>query len=483
MGNSCAAPKERENDLYVPFPKQGGLRQSQGASPSKDSAEQRSHLDAYSADSAQAVRTAFAPAEPGAPVPLMTVPASGAEDGGSWIGRVFSQKGQEKPILSVGDALAHFYSEKLLPIEAESGFHVFHSPQLPPAYFSARPLILTLGQYSTGKTSFIRHLIENDYPGQQIGPEPTTDRFVAVCHGEEVQKIPGNALVYDQNFPFTPLSAFGNGFLCRLECARVPSSILEGVTFIDTPGVLSGEKQRLKRGYDFEEVIAWFVEHAAMIILFFDAHKLDISDEFKRCIAGLSGSSQKVQILLNKADRMTTQQLMRVHGALMWALGKVVGTPEVARVYVGSFWDEPLDTHELSTLFQQEKEDLYTQIQHLPRSATVQKMNDLSKRARLAKAHALLLDHLRNAMPSLWGRVEQQEELIRKLPATYLEVSRQHNVPLGDFPDVETMQAKLAMQDFTKFVRLDRGKLEKLDALLSTDIPALLRCIPLDDAQ
>jgi len=263
----------------------------------------------------------------------------------------------------------------------------------------------------------------------------------------------------------------------------VPSSILEGVTFIDTPGVLSGEKQRLKRGYDFEEVIAWFVEHAAMIILFFDAHKLDISDEFKRCIAGLSGSSQKVQILLNKADRMTTQQLMRVHGALMWALGKVVGTPEVARVYVGSFWDEPLDTHELSTLFQQEKEDLYTQIQHLPRSATVQKMNDLSKRARLAKAHALLLDHLRNAMPSLWGRVEQQEELIRKLPATYLEVSRQHNVPLGDFPDVETMQAKLAMQDFTKFVRLDRGKLEKLDALLSTDIPALLRCIPLDDAQ
>ena len=35
---------------------------------------------------------------------------------------------------------------------------------------------------------------------------------------------------------------------------------------------------------------------------------------------------------------------MRVYGALMWSLGKVFMTPEVCKVYVGSFNDKPLVT-------------------------------------------------------------------------------------------------------------------------------------------
>merc|ERR1719382_18739 len=112
-------------------------------------------------------------------------------------------------------------------------------------------MVLMMGQYSTGKTTFIRHLLGDDYPGIQIGPEPTTDRFVAVCHGEKAQAIPGHAVIHDQNLPFAPLSSYGNGFLSRMDCAQLPNPILEGVTFVDTPGMLSGDRQRVKRGYDY----------------------------------------------------------------------------------------------------------------------------------------------------------------------------------------------------------------------------------------
>lgn len=117
---------------------------------------------------------------------------------------------------SVSSGLQQLYAEKLLPIERDSDFHHFHLPEIPLAFFASKPLILTVGQYSTGKTTFIQHLIGEEYPTAQIGPEPTTDKFMCICHGEQTQVIPGNALVYDQSLPFVPLSNFGNMFLSKL---------------------------------------------------------------------------------------------------------------------------------------------------------------------------------------------------------------------------------------------------------------------------
>ncbi|OMJ18306.1 EH domain-containing protein 2 [Smittium culicis] len=83
------------------------------------------------------------------------------------------------------------------------------------------------------------------------------------------------------------------------------------MTLIDTPGILSGSKQ-LERGYDFTKVISWFGERADLILILFDSHKLDISDEFKDAISGLKGQEEKCRFVLNKCDQINQQQLMRV---------------------------------------------------------------------------------------------------------------------------------------------------------------------------
>ena len=156
--------------------------------------------------------------------------------------------------------------------------------------------------------------------------------------------------------------------------------ILRNITIIDTPGVLAGEKQRLGRDYDFAEVIKWFAERADMIIVMFDGHKLDISDELKNVLDELKPHNDKLRVLLNKADSIDTQSLLRVYGALMWSLGKVVGTPEACRIYLGSFWDGPMEAAlDNKALLEREKSVLTNSV--FARNAVIRRINELETRA------------------------------------------------------------------------------------------------------
>ncbi|XP_076261510.1 EH domain-containing protein 1-like isoform X2 [Rhynchophorus ferrugineus] len=396
----------------------------------------------------------------------------------SWLSR---DNNKQEIYNNVVEGLKNIYKHKLLPLEEHYHFHDFHSPKLEDSDFDAKPMILLVGQYSTGKTTFIKYLLEREFPGIRIGPEPTTDRFIAVMYDEKEGIIPGNALVVDPKRQFRPLSKFGNSFLNRLQCSLVNSPVLQNISIVDTPGILSGEKQRVDRGYDFTGVLEWFAERVDRIILLFDAHKLDISDEFRRSIEALRGHDDKIRIVLNKADMIDHQQLMRVYGALMWSLGKVLQTPEVARVYIGSFWDQPLRYDVNRRLFEDEEQDLFKDLQSLPRNAALRKLNDLIKRARLAKVHAYIIAELRKEMPSVFGKDSKKKELIKNLGTIYEKLQREHQISMGDFPEVKKMQEVLSNMDFTKFNPLKPKLLEIVDRMLADDISRLMAMIPLEE--
>ncbi|GAB5032966.1 eh domain-containing protein [Nannochloropsis oceanica] len=373
------------------------------------------------------------------------------------------------------DELKRLYRKKVLPLELASKYAQFHSAPLNPADFEAKPMVLLLGQYSVGKTSFIRSLLQHDFPGQRVGPEPTTDRFMAVMHGPEARLVPGHALAMQADKPFRGVAAFGNNFLTKFEAAEVPAPILRNITLIDSPGILSGEKQRLGRDYDYQAVIQWFADRADLIIIMFDAHKLDISDELRVVMDALRIHQDKIRILLNKADQIDSQQLMRIYGALMWSLGKVVNTPEVCRVYIGSFWEHPLKHSQNRYLLEKEKADLLGELGGLPHNAVVRRINELVKRARSVKVHAYLIHYLRKQVPTVFGKSEKQAKLLQTLPREFVACARRYGLPLGDFPDINKFRARLGeVKDLRKFPKLDKAMVYEMDRVFSHDIPKLL---------
>ena len=314
-------------------------------------------------------------------------------------------------------------------------------------------------------------------------------------HGEDDRVIPGHALAMRADKPFSGLQPFGNNFLTKFQGAEIDSPILHNLTLIDSPGVLSGEKQRIGRDYEFTSVVKWrvyeipstvgrargshtrrwlfrrFAERADMIIVMFDAHKLDISDELKNTIDVLRPHYDKIRVLLNKADTIDAQQLLRVYGALMWQLGKVMRTPEVCRVHLGSFWEQPLQHREQSHLLYREKLDLLQELNALPRNAVLRRINELSKRGRYLKVHCYIIHFLRKQMP-YFRKQEKQRALLERLDNQFSMCARRYGLSRGDFPEIAKFRQSLGeVRDISKFPKLDKTLIRDMERMFAHEIP------------
>jgi len=377
----------------------------------------------------------------------------------------------------VTEGLTNMYMKRVRDLEEAFMFPKFHSPLLNPIDFEAKPMVLLVGQYSVGKTSFIRYLLKRDFPGIRIGPEPTTDCFQAIMHGNQERNLPGNAACMDSSKPFKALIRFGMGFMNKFNVAEVPAPILESISFVDTPGILSGEKQRMGREYDFAKIVEWFAYKVDRILLLFDAHKLDISDELRMALDCIKGHDDKVRVILNKADQVSNQQLMRVYGALMWSLGKVFKTPEVLRVYVGSYWDKEYHNDHNAELFDAESADLLSDLKSLPRHSATRKINEFVKRTRRLKVHLLIIQHLR-AQFGWFGKSKTQTKMLSNLGQTFRQIAQKNNLNLSDFPPPNKFRAQIEKIMINKLPKIKKNDIPALNDILEREVPQLMRDLP-----
>ena len=201
-----------------------------------------------------------------------------------------------------------------------------------------KPLVLVIGNYSSGKSTFINELL--DRPVQRTGQAPTDDSFTILTNpaeGESEEEIPGGTIVNDERLPFAPLRPFGERLFSHLRMKKVKSPILENFAIIDTPGMLDSVTEK-DRGYDYLGVVGELARLADLIILMFDPHKAGtIKETYQAIRSTLPGSTGEDRVLyvLNRIDECdNVPDLVRAYGTLCWNLSQMTGRKDIPRLYL-----------------------------------------------------------------------------------------------------------------------------------------------------
>ncbi len=201
-----------------------------------------------------------------------------------------------------------------------------------------KPIVLILGNYSSGKSTFINELLGKEI--QRTGQAPTDDSFTVItAPGPEdtVGEVRGTALVNNDRLPFSSLKSYGEQFLAHFRMKFVESPLLENLVIVDSPGMMDSVTEK-GRGYDFLGVIGDFTRLADLIVLMFDPHKAGTIKEtystIRNTLPGTSGEDRIVFVMSRIDDCDNLADLVRSYGTLCWNLSQMTGRKDIPRIYL-----------------------------------------------------------------------------------------------------------------------------------------------------
>lgn len=113
----------------------------------------------------------------------------------------------------------------------------------------------------------------------------------------------------------------------------------------------------------------------------------------------------QIRIILNKADTVSSQELMRIYGALFWSLAPLINVVEPPRVYIGSFWSKKSQNKENEQLFLDEEKTLIKDMFESMANNLEKKVAYVRQHAVLVRNHAMTVDwflHTFHNQRSMW---------------------------------------------------------------------------------
>jgi hypothetical protein len=95
-------------------------------------------------------------------------------------------------------------------------------------------------------------------------------------------------------------------------------------------------ESRIRLVHGKQSLTQWFASRSDLIVLLFDAHKLDISDEFRAVIQRLKGHADKIRCVLNI---VISAYLCRLCLEGLCSRGRWVDREQHTRCMVMGAWD------------------------------------------------------------------------------------------------------------------------------------------------
>lgn len=225
-------------------------------------------------------------------------------------------------------AIVELRRQNIAPVAAHQRMDLAGEPLL-----TTPPMVLFLGNHSSGKSSLINHLLSRDI--QRTGVAPTDDGFTVLMHGEQQRTFDGSALTSNPSLPFGDLGHFGPGLVQHLQGRTLTADLLKHVLLVDSPGMIDAAGKEAERPYDFPAVVRWFALQADLILLFFDPEKPGTTGETLSVLnESLVGIDHKLRIVMNKMDLFEgIRDFARTYGALCWNLSRSLQTKDMPHIY------------------------------------------------------------------------------------------------------------------------------------------------------
>ena len=319
---------------------------------------------------------------------------------------------RENYINSLRAEMVAMVKDNLTPVAKEYGYS-----EVPlESTIKWRPMVLILGNYSSGKSTLINEFLGADI--QAVGQAPTDDSFTIITYDEAIedseavhvtQERDGKFLLNDPDYPFEILKKHGQRFSAHFRLKKVNSPFLKNLALIDTPGMLDSITER-DRGYDYQEVIGDLAQLADLVLVLFDPHKAGTVRESHTSLRETITTrtfEDRVLFVLNRIDECASlTDLLQVYGTLCWNLSQITGRkdiPTILLTYSSRAAKNAIPCEESQrflTNLENQRQKLKNAVLDAPRYR-------LDNLATFVETHAERLDHLLEALFSYRKRLRR----------------------------------------------------------------------------